>query len=354
MRVIKLIPLLIFLFMGCTSEKSDRWYRGNTHAHTVICGHADSTPEAVTAWYHDHGYNFLILSEHNHFINPDSVQMPTPLRVDFILIPGEEVTGHKVVHTTAMNIDTLVDWRFDDNQVSQIIQNHVDGTLAAHGHTILNHPNYQWAVTTADILPVHDLYMFELFNGHPEVRNHGDANHISTEQMWDILLTKGMKIYGVSSDDAHDFKRLAPDESNPGRGWVMVQAPTLTPDAITGAMNHGRFYASNGVFLNICETIDSIYSIKIDTAATARELQSPEIFGKKVRKQDSGFFIDFIGPGGELLSHTEGITSDFIISAENAYVRAKATFRRFHKNGGSEEFYAWTQPVFTDERKQNR
>ena len=351
MRVAKVFLVIFFLITSCSSEPPAKWYRGNTHAHTVICGHADSTPEAVTKWYHDHGYNFLILSEHNHFINPDSVQMPSPLRQDFILIPGEEVTGHKVVHTTAMNIDTLVDWTFDHDHVSAIIQNHVDGALAAGGHTILNHPNYQWAVKTEDILPVHDLYMFELFNGHPEVRNHGDADHISTEQMWDILLTKGMKIYGVSSDDAHDFKKLAPDESNPGRGWVMVQAAALTPDAITEAMNHGRFYASNGVFLKTCAVKNGVYTIAIDETATARELQSPEIFGKKVTQQENGFFIDFIGPGGAVLSHKKGTNAEFKIVTKNAFVRAKATFRRPHKNGSSEEFYAWGQPFFTDQRQ---
>ena len=31
--------------------------------------------------------------EHNQFIDPQTVKMPTNRREDFILIPGEEVTG---------------------------------------------------------------------------------------------------------------------------------------------------------------------------------------------------------------------------------------------------------------------
>jgi hypothetical protein len=76
--------VILILLLSCSS-KIQTWYRGNTHAHTVICGHADSTPEFVTNWYHSRGYNFLILSEHNHFIDPDTVKMPKELRKDFIL-----------------------------------------------------------------------------------------------------------------------------------------------------------------------------------------------------------------------------------------------------------------------------
>jgi len=49
--------------------------------------------------------------------------------------------------------------------------------------------------------------MFELYNGHNDVHNFGNEGHVSTEVMWDDLLTHGMKIYGVSSDDAHHFQK---------------------------------------------------------------------------------------------------------------------------------------------------
>src|SRR4051812_47534774 len=64
-----------------------QWYRGNTHVHTVRCGHADTEPEAVARWYLDRGYHFLCLSEHNQFIDPATVKLPDPRRADFILVP---------------------------------------------------------------------------------------------------------------------------------------------------------------------------------------------------------------------------------------------------------------------------
>ena len=41
-----------------------RWYKGNTHTHTLESD-GDSTPEEVTRWYREHGYQFLVLSDHN-------------------------------------------------------------------------------------------------------------------------------------------------------------------------------------------------------------------------------------------------------------------------------------------------
>ena len=242
---ILLIPTLV------TAKLS--WYKGNTHAHTTLCGHADSSPSVVAQWYHDHGYNFTILSEHNRFIDPTTVKLSGEVREDFILVPGEEVTGRKHIHTTAMNVGKLVPWHFDHPERSGIIQQHVNATRAAGGTTILNHPNFHWAVKAEDLIPVKHLHMFELYNGHPAVRNFGDAHHPSTEQQWDAMLTSGMRVYGVASDDAHQFATWGKARSNPGRGWVMVRAENLCADTITEAMLSGEFYSSSGVQL---KTVD--------------------------------------------------------------------------------------------------
>jgi hypothetical protein len=41
-----------------------RWWKGNLHTHT-FWSDGDDFPEAVVAWYKDHGYHFLALSDHN-------------------------------------------------------------------------------------------------------------------------------------------------------------------------------------------------------------------------------------------------------------------------------------------------
>ena len=328
-----------------------QWYRGNTHAHTEICGHADSTPEAVARWYLDHGYNFLVLSEHNHFIDPATVELPQPRREDFILIPGEEVTGKQRIHLTALNIDGLVPWDFDHEEKWRIIQTHVDGIRKEQGHPIINHPNYKFAVSAEDILLVERLHMLELYNGHSDVYNFGHEEHPSIEEMWDQLLTAGKWIYGVASDDMHELKTIAPSKSNPGRGWVMVKADELDPDAISDAMAAGNFYSSSGVFLKECGVADGAYVVEVDEDATLGELaQSVNIRAYIIHEGEEGFVIEFIGPGGTVLSSTPDKRAAFVLDPAIPYVRPKVTFTRRYPEHGFEQYFAWGQPVFMDGR----
>lgn len=338
------IPLLVL-----TSLLDAEWYKGNTHAHTVLCGHADSTPEAVAGWYHDHGYNFLVLSEHNKFIDPATVDLGKDPRKDFLLVPGQEVTGHKVIHTTALDIEKLVPWDADGER-SHIIQSHVHGAREAGGTTILNHPNFKWAVKPEDILPVEHLYLFELYNGHPAVANFGDAHHMSTEKMWDQLLDAGMTIYAVASDDAHHFAKLGENHSNPGRGWVMVQADKLDSHAITHAMLDGDFYASSGIILKTMERTRKTISVEVDTCATDKELASPNLYGSKVREGQPGYRIEFLGKEGKTLETVEGTSAKFDIPDCQPYVRCKVSLLKEAEEGRLKGYYAWIQPVFTDKR----
>lgn len=349
-RKITLFNLLILLLLAQSCSTRQNWYRGNTHAHTVLCGHADSAPEAVAKWYLDYGYNFVILSEHNRFINPDSVTLPEHRRSDFILIPGEEISGKKIIHTTAMNIRELADWQFDSEQRSQIIQSHVDNAMAAGGQAILNHPNYYYAASAADVLQVQRLIMFELFNGHPQVNVWGDETHPSTEEMWDFWLSKGMKIFAVSSDDAHHFQTWGADQSNPGRGWVMVNSPKLSPDAITDAMVRGEFYASNGVFLKRVQVTDKQYLIEVDESRTAAELATGLVVGKSSPEGTAGWKIEFIGQNGEVLTQITDAKAVYLFDTTEPYVRAKITYT-YQTDNGFESIFAWTQPEFNDGRR---
>src|SRR5262245_35808890 len=59
------LALQIFSRPHATSTQEKRWYKGNTHTHTVNSD-GDSTPVEVVRWYREHDYNFLVLSDHNY------------------------------------------------------------------------------------------------------------------------------------------------------------------------------------------------------------------------------------------------------------------------------------------------
>ena len=334
---------------GAGAGTTLRWYRGNTHAHTVRCGHADSEPEAVARWYLDRGYHFLCLSEHNEFIDPATVKLPEGRRRDFILIPGQEITGSQV-HMTGLNLDRLVG-HLVRGPNGRVIQAYTDFTRQAGGAPIINHPNFRWALKVSDIRPVRNCFLFELWNGHPDVNNQGDARRMSTEQMWDALLTDGMVIYGVSSDDMHELKRVGRNRSNPGRGWVMVRSAELTPTAITEALDRGDFYASSGVLLKSIDLTDGSYRVAVDEAATLAEVAKPETIGEMLPPGAGrpGFRVEFVGPGGKVLAAGDGTEAVYERDPRVAYFRARVTFTH---DVASERrrFRAWTQPVFQDDR----
>jgi hypothetical protein len=68
-----------------------RWYKGNTHTHTLNSD-GDSTPADVATWYREHGYRFLVLSDHNVLTNVDGLNAVHGSSEQFLLIKGEELS----------------------------------------------------------------------------------------------------------------------------------------------------------------------------------------------------------------------------------------------------------------------
>jgi hypothetical protein len=59
---------------------------------------------------------------------------------------------------------------------------------------------------------------------------------------WDAVLRQGYDMLGFATDDSH-FIEEAPFE---GGGWIMVNAPELTREAIMASIRRGNFYSSTG------------------------------------------------------------------------------------------------------------
>ena len=346
-----ILTSIAVLIWSCSADKATdkQWFKGNTHTHTTLSD-GNASAEYVVNWYHERGYNFLVLTDHNYFIDPDTVKMPDNRRSDFILIPGEEVTGKRAIHTTGLNVKGFVHPGSEFNSKSEVIQSHVDSILAAGGLPIYNHPNFSSGAQISDIKEVSGLNMIELYNGHPGVYNFGFSgpqySHIPVEAKWDSLLTLGMKIYGVAADDAHHYDLFDNKHANPGRGWVMVNSRALSADSIVAAMYRGDFYASNGVIFKTVVMKNGICKLEIDVDATELELKSTNLLGNIVDIESPGYRIEFIGLGGKILQSTDGTTATYKVKTESGYVRARAIFCRKLSDKQYENIFAWTQPVF--------
>jgi hypothetical protein len=296
------------------------WYRGNTHTHTVESD-GDSPPEYVAQWYKEHGYNFLVLSDHNVFTDPAQLSHLTDS--GFILIAGEEVTSGyegRPVHVNGLNLPGLVEPRTGLTLVATI-QSNVDAIREVEGVPHINHPNYQWAFGAEELALVENDRLFEIYNGHPSVHNEGGGGFPSLEEIWDMLLTGGKRIYGIAVDDAHHFQgEFAPNRSNPGRGWISVRARSLDAVEIMQQLEAGQFYASTGVRLADVVTEEGRLEIHI------------------APRGDSRYTTTFIGSGGRVLSVSLENPAVYALQGRERYVRAKVTDSR----GDA----AWVQPVF--------
>jgi len=318
------LALQIFSRPHATSMQGKRWYKGNTHTHTVNSD-GDSTPDEVVRWYREHGYNFLVLSDHNYLTEIDGLNAVFGALGKFIVIKGEEVSDkfqEKPIHLNGLNIKQVVEPQGGES-VSGVIQNNVNAIRKVDGAPHVNHPNFHWAVGANDLKTIKNLRLFEVYNGHPQVNNLGGGGMPGLEAMWDDILSAGMVLYGIAVDDAHYFKTPGDNtKSTPGHGWVMVRAASLSADEILRALEQGDFYASTGVTLRNYSASGS--EIKIDIA---EETQS-----------QSKYAVQFIGRSGKILKEVTTNPAVYAFKGDEFYVRAKV----IESNGK----VAWTQPVF--------
>ena len=303
-----------------TDFSAGNWYKGNTHTHTSETD-GDSPPEVVATWYKSHGYNFLVLSDHEILLDLSKISHLEDSTFRFI--PGEEITGKfgaKPVHLIGINISRVLK-PIADTTAAATVQRTVDSIRAAGGVPQINHPNFGWALTEDDLMEVKRANLVEIHNGHPLVNNEGGGDSPGMEAVWDYLLSHGKRIYGVGSDDAHHFKtEFGPKMANPGKGWVTVRATKLDPATIVAALDAGHFYASSGVEL------DSIVVKDADMKINIRQYKNFK------------YTTQFVGDNGVILKSTGDNPATFHLSGKLTYVRAKIS----DSNGAT----AWTQPVF--------
>jgi hypothetical protein len=301
---------------------SGRWYKGNTHTHTLNSD-GDSTPDEVTTWYRAHGYQFLVLSDHNVLTNVDGLNAVHGASDQFLVIKGEEVTdrfGDKPIHVNGLDVSSLVEPQHGSS-VLDVVQRTVDAIRKADGIPHINHPNFGWAITADDLQAVRNDKLFEIYNGHHQVNNAGGGGVPGMEEVWDRILSSGQLIYGLADDDAHVFKQPGnPNVPGPGRGWVFVRAERLAARPIVEALDRGDFYASTGVELSDYRVTDKGITITI----------KPDPYSK--------YRVQFIGRNGTILSEAISSPAVYEFKGNELYVRAKI----LESNGR----FAWTQPVW--------
>lgn len=392
-------PLLVILIMltSCKSNEERKdlktWFKGNLHTHSYWSD-GDEFPEMIMDWYKQNGYHFVALSDHNILANVEKwKRIPaTPIhqggferylekytnwvtyRLDsgrtevklktldeyralfedenFLIIPSEEISDKfesKPIHLNATNIQHLI-MPQGGTSVADVMQRNIDAVLAQRSETgtpmfpHLNHPNFYFAVSIEDMIQLKGERFFEVYNGHPLVHNYGDSIHPGTEEIWDRVNIAYAKrgqplLYGLATDDSHNYHQIGSAYSNTGRGWVMALADSLTPAALIRAMESGDFYASTGVTLTQIEFAKDRLKVEIRPEA------------------DVTYTIQFIGirktgTATSVLQEISGTSGHFKLTDDILFVRTKVISSKLKVNpfGEGELETAWTQPVMKQSR----
>ncbi|HEY5916991.1 MAG TPA: histidinol-phosphatase [Chryseolinea sp.] len=386
-----LFLLCIVTVFGCRDSEPDnrKWYKGNLHTHSYWSD-GDEFPEMIMDWYKSKGYNFVGLSDHNilavdekwikvinsriyedgfqkYLAKYDSqwvthkvdsgrilVKLKTyaeykPLFEDnnFLIIQSEEISDKfegKPIHINVTNVKERIEPQGGES-VSNVMQRNVDAVLEQRKKTgvpmfpHINHPNFFFAVSVQDLIDLRGERFFEVYNGHPMVNNYGDSLRPGTEQMWDMINIAYSNrnqplIYGLATDDSHEYHQVGSAYSNAGRGWVMVYADSLKPGSLISALENGDFYASTGVTLKEVTVKNNTLTIKIDPSDNVQ------------------YTIDFVGVAkGEqqsrVLKSISATEASVDLTDQYLFVRARITSDRIKDNPfkDADVEMAWTQPV---------
>jgi hypothetical protein len=267
-----------------------------------------------------------------------STTLPIHMNATNIQEPIKPQGGKSVREVLANNIKAVID---QSRRTGQPILPHI------------NHPNFGYALTAADLASVVDEHFFEIYNGHPGVNQLGDARHIPIERMWDVANTIRMTqlgappLMGLGTDDSHHYQEpvISPARSTSGRGWIMVRSKALTPESLIAAIQAGDFYASSGVFLENVQFNAATRTISIKIKSDGNATFMTQFIGTPKGVTDVN--SDQVGM---TFSTVSGRNPTYTLTGNELYVRALITSSKPPVNPSlkDQKKQAWTQPVVAD------
>lgn len=272
------------------------WLRGSTHVHTQASGDSKSPIPEVIDWYENHGYDFIAITDHNQVSEIDLASDTTGKpwlrdpKTGLIVLSGIELTENatgclpagdasgkcrvhlNLIGTPARPRAKLKGW-IDQKTRQRVAKYQAALTEAKHlgGVVQLNHPQWFWGMTTDVLVEAarRGVVLLEVANIQFKKWNAGDKDHLSSEALWDAALAKGVMLWGVASDDAHQYD--GGGKYPAGGAYVVVKA-RRDPQAIVDALAAGRFYASTGVALDRVEVDGDALVVEIAAADAANTI----------------------------------------------------------------------------------
>jgi len=274
-----------------------QWYKGQLHCHTT---NSDGrlTPAQLEAKYRAVGNDWMAISDHER-ITPDPAAEGGQEVGAFVTA---EEHGTAEGHINIIGASGLVTF--------PLAQEAIDQAVAKQGMVMINHPDWDANFDQRELDRLVGYHFMEIMNAGCLSDGKEDGT-----RAWDYVLGKGKVVWGVATDDYHGAPAV-------GLGFVMVNAPELSPAAILANLRGGNFCSSQGPAMELA--LDgNVLSVKSAEKGVAF-FRGPA---------GLAFQVVDLEPGKE--------TAHYRIKGDEGYVRVEFLRLSDHKR-------AWSQPVFVE------
>ncbi len=205
-----------------------RWFKGNCHIHTPASDGGTSVA-GLSAMYAGQGYDFLCRTDHwvASDVAADTEEYPL-LWLDGVELHGRDY-GDSYYHVLCLGKFTGLDERMG-------IVAGMEAVRAQGGMVIMAHP--AWLGNTLADAQRYGFHGVEVYNHVCRWLN-GKGDGLV---YWNAVLQHAPQTLALAVDDAH----CRPEHPGWNGGWVMVNAPERTREAIMAALWQGHFYSTCG------------------------------------------------------------------------------------------------------------
>lgn len=347
-------------------------YKANLHCHSR---HSDGSQycDEVAAWYREHGYQVLSISDHDAYGDQDGGVAPGELQSDDAV---HDWDGDGVLHETRerqSGVEAYVrdysrpapayvprDWNLSRPGEFVVLNGleasfghphtnavgcpsgaiprpregygFIDWCQANGGVVFQNHPA-GWNRTPEKLYDHPDqsrINGLEVMNGFLSRDNREGANADGSpgfaEGLWNGCLDAGLRLWGFGNDDAHTIDTT--HFAGAGSAWNMIWARELTGPAILEALRAGAFYATCGIVIDRVE-------IDVDTLM----VRSP-----------NATHIEVIGDGGRVLCHADASEIEYRLTGDEKWLRVVLWNDTMCFPAPEPQFpqKAWMQPIMLE------
>ncbi|MDO5435957.1 MAG: hypothetical protein Q4G19_06270 [Clostridia bacterium] len=227
--------------------------KANFHCHTS-CSDGQASPAESMELYRKAGYEILAITDHRSVTEPgsapDGLLVLQGIEVDYLL-------PDQCIHLIGLGMSSEIGTRWNRSVPPQEA---IDMILSLGGVAFLAHP--AWSLNTpACISSFKGLCGVEIWNSVSSVPY--NADRADSSAILDVTWSSGGPLLPVfANDDVHFYG------TDLAVAATMVQADSLTRDAVLQALKDGRFYATLGPEIRQIEVTDTAISVSCSEADT--------------------------------------------------------------------------------------